>query len=152
MTPATTRPATRAYSSPQRREQAEATRNRILEVFARQLGRLRPGQAPRALTRAGLVAGLSTEVRLTRLRRTRARIGELLESIGAPRADTDRAAAVVAVLESSEAGRPLVDVHGLSFEEAGNAAAEAIEAVVHRLRRLAAAPPVPASPGRNRRR
>ena len=192
---------TRSYTSPQRREQAEATRIRILEAFAAQLGR--PGatdinvteaardagvavrtvyhyfpdkqarveglaawadevfgpvehpletvddlpgytraaylraQRHEALSRAGVVAGFSAEVRLTRMRRTRARIRELLEGIGAPAAETSRAAAVVAVLESSEAGFPLVEGHGLSFEEAGNASAEAITAVIERLRRLA---------------
>jgi hypothetical protein len=91
------------------------------------------------LTRAGLAAGPSSEVRMLRLSRTRRRIRELLDSIGAPAAETERAAAVVAILESSEAGFPLVDGHGLSFTEAGKAAAEAIEAVIDRLRAKAAA-------------
>ena len=57
--------------------------------------------------------------------------------IGAPAAETARAAAVVAVLESSEAGFPLVETHGLSFAEAGEASAAAVSAIIADLRRLA---------------
>jgi AcrR family transcriptional regulator len=196
------RAGTRPYSSPRRQEQAEATQGRILEAFARQLGRPGAGdinvtEAAReagvavrtvyhyfpdrrarvealaawtqaqfgpvehplqtvddlpgyaraayaraerheALTRAGLAAGLSTDVRVARHQRVRARIRELLATIGAPEPETQRAAALVAVLESSEAGFPLVDLHGLSFGQAGQAAAEGIEAVIARLRSQAA--------------
>jgi AcrR family transcriptional regulator len=192
---------TRPYSSVRRREQAEATRQRILEAFARQLGQ--PGavdinitdaardagvavrtvyhyfpdrqarvealaawtqevfgpvdhplekaddipgytraayarsEQHEALTRAGMAGGLSTDVRLHRHQRNRRRIRELLTELGAPAAETERAAAVVTVLESSEGGFPLVDFQGLTFAEAADAAAEAIEAIIARLRSLA---------------
>ena len=202
--------ASRSYSSVTRREQAEATRTRILGAFARQLGRpgaldinvteaareagvaLRtvyhyfpdrrarvealavwvdqqfgpidhpletaddiPGytraayakaERHEALTRAGHVGGLSIDVRLHRHQSRRTRMRDLLAEIGAPEAETERAAAVVALLESSEAGYPLVDFHGMTFTEAAEAAAEAIEAIIARLRDQAGtAVPAPGS-------
>jgi AcrR family transcriptional regulator len=89
-----------------------------------------------ALTRAGMAPGLSTDVRIARHSRVRSRIRELLAEIGAPAPETERAAAVVTVLESSEAGFPLVDFHGLSFADAADAAAEAIEAIIIHLRSI----------------
>jgi AcrR family transcriptional regulator len=86
--------------------------------------------AHEALTRAGLVAGMATDIRLLRLAGTRRRIRQLLDEIGAPAADTARAAAVIAVLESSEAGFPLVEYQGLTFAEAGEAAADAVAAII----------------------
>lgn len=87
-----------------------------------------------ALSRAGVVAGMSSDVRLMRLAATRRRIRELLDALGAPAAETERAAAVIAVLESSEAGYPLVEIHKLSFADAGEAAACAVAAVIADLR------------------
>lgn len=195
---------TRRYSSPRRREQAEATRQRILTAFVRQLGRpgaldinvteaardagvavrtvyhyfpdrrarvegiaawtlegIGPVDHPletaddiagyaraayaRAerhedLMRAGTVAGLSADVHLARHLRTRTRIRQLLADIGAPGPETERAAAVVAVIESSEGGVALIDMQGLTFTEAADAVAETIDAIVARLRSLASNP------------
>ena len=94
-----------------------------------------------SLTRAGLAAGMSTEVRLMRLTTTRRRIRALLDEIRAPADVTARAAAVIAVLESSEAGFPLVDYHRLSFAEAAEAAAEAVAAIIADLRSRATQQP-----------
>ena len=90
-----------------------------------------------ALTRAGMAAGLSTDVRLERHQRVKGRIRELLAELGAPDAETERAAAVVTVLESSEGGFALVDYHGMSIAEAAEAAAEGIQAIIARLRSIA---------------
>jgi AcrR family transcriptional regulator len=212
---ATAPPGTRSYSSPRRDQQAEATRQRILEAFAAQLGRpgagdinvteaakaagvavrtvyhYFPDRAARvdalvawtreqfgpidhrletaddlagytraayaraerheALTRAGIVAGFSSDVRIARHQGMRVRIRELLDEIGAPEADTERAAAMIAVLETSDAGFPLVDSHGLSFSQAADAAADAIDAIIARLRALAAEQPAgsPSKPDRS---
>ncbi|MCG3174795.1 MAG: hypothetical protein GMKNLPBB_03084 [Myxococcota bacterium] len=85
------------------------------------------------LTRAMYVTGLGNEVRLARLKARRAKIQEILAALGADPAETRRAAAVVAMLASSEAGVPLMDIHGLDLATAGEAAAEAVEAIVTRL-------------------
>jgi AcrR family transcriptional regulator len=87
-----------------------------------------------ALTRAAFVAGLADEVRNRRLRARRLEIAALLTGIGAPTDVTTRATAVVSMLASSEAGIPLVDTHGLTVEEAGEAAAQAVAAIVADLR------------------
>jgi hypothetical protein len=68
-------------------------------------------------------------VRLARLARRRARIREVLDELGADAEKTRRAAAIVSLLASSEAGIPLLDLHGLDMEQAGEAAAEATEAI-----------------------
>lgn len=86
------------------------------------------------LLRAQVAAGFALPVRLQRLAARRARIAEVLAAIGAPADLTRRATAVVMTLMSAEAGLPLVDVHGLSFDDAGTAAAEAVAAVVAALR------------------
>jgi AcrR family transcriptional regulator len=91
-----------------------------------------------SLTRAMIAAGFSEEVRRHRLRSRREQFTMLLEAIGAPAPATRRATAVVAMLATSEAGIPLVDVHGLTFSEAGEAAAEAAEVIIRRLREQAA--------------
>ncbi len=191
----------RRYSSPRRQEQAEATRRRILEAFARQLGRpgafdinvteaasdagvsvrsvyhyfpdrsarvdalaewtreaLGPVDHPldtaddivgfmrmayaraerqEAFWRVGMVPGLSTDVRLARHRLIRDRIAELIKGIGAPGPETRRAAAAVTLLESAEGAVVLIDLYGLSFTEAANTAAQAIEAIIAHLRSLA---------------
>ena len=98
-----------------------------------------------SLTRAMIAAGFSEEVRRHRLRNRRAELSKLLEAIGAPGPVTRRATAVVAMLATSEAGIPLVDVHGLSFAEAGAAAAEAAELIIRGLREEAAAVAVAAA-------
>jgi AcrR family transcriptional regulator len=85
------------------------------------------------LTRAMYVTGLGNEVRLSRLKARRAKIQEILATLGADPMETRRAAAVVAMLASSEAGVPLMDIHGLDLANAGEAAAEAVEAIVARL-------------------
>jgi AcrR family transcriptional regulator len=86
------------------------------------------------LTRAMYVAGLADEVRNRRLRSRRLEIAALLTGIGAPAEPTRRAIAVVSLLASGEAGIPLVDIHGLDVLEAGEAAAQAVEAIVADLR------------------
>ncbi len=86
-----------------------------------------------ALTRAMYVAGVGNEIRLARLKARRAHIHALLSTLGAAPAETRRAAAVVAMLASSEAGVPLIDMHHLSLPSAGQAAAEAVQAIVDRL-------------------
>ncbi|MGD9530653.1 MAG: hypothetical protein AB7V44_28230, partial [Pseudonocardia sp.] len=90
------------------------------------------------LTRAMYAAGFANDVRLARLRARRRRIADALAAIGAPAGPTRRAAAIVSLLCSSEAGVPLLDIHGLSVEEAGEAAAEAVRGIVADLRRHAA--------------
>lgn len=86
-----------------------------------------------ALTRAMYTAGIGNEVRLARLAKRRAWIRRLLVEVGAPPAETRRAAAIISLLASSEAGVPLIDVHGLTLADASRAAAEAVEAVLARL-------------------
>lgn len=84
-----------------------------------------------ALVRAHYAtSGLAGEVRRQRRGPRIAGIAEALRSIGADPAHTDRAIALVAHLTSAEAGIPLVDVHGLTHAEAGEAVAQAIEALV----------------------
>lgn len=85
------------------------------------------------LTRAMYTTGIGNEVRLARLAKRRAQIRRLLAEIGAPPAETRRAAAIICLLASSEAGVPLVDVHGLSIAEAGRAAADAVQAILGQL-------------------
>lgn len=87
------------------------------------------------LTRAMYAAGFANDVRLARLRERRRRIADVLAAIGAADGPTRRAAAVVSLLCSSEAGVPLLDIHGLTVEEAGEAAAAAVRAIVADLRR-----------------
>ncbi len=191
----------RRYSSPTRERQAEQTRQRILEVLARQLGRpdavdvnvteaakeagvsvrtvyhyfpdrtarvealaewtreaLGPVDHPlltaddipgftraayaraerqEAFWRIGMVPGLSSDVRRARHGRVRRRIRELLDEIGAPDPETERATAAIILLESPEGGVVLVDMLGLSFVDAADAAAEAIAAVIAQLRAIA---------------
>jgi AcrR family transcriptional regulator len=91
-----------------------------------------------ALTRALYTTGLGGEARNRRLQSRRRRYRQLLDTIGAPRSATRRAAAVISVLATSEAGMPLVDIHKLSFAEAGAAAAAAAEAIITSLREGAA--------------
>jgi AcrR family transcriptional regulator len=86
------------------------------------------------LTRALHAAGVAEEVRIRRLRARRHDIAALLTGLGAPAEPTARAIASVCVLASSEAGIPLVDVHGLTMEEAGEAAAQSVAAIVADLR------------------
>jgi AcrR family transcriptional regulator len=84
----------------------------------------------RALTRASRV-----DDRRTRQRRAhQLEIAALLTGIGAPTAPTNRATAIVAMLSSPEALLPLVDAHGLDPDDAVEAVAEAVEAIVGRLR------------------
>lgn len=84
-------------------------------------------------------AGLAGEVRSQRRSARIAGIRTVLESLGAPPGPTGRAVALVAHLVSAEAGIPLVDVHGLTHAEAGEAAVQAVEAIVADLERAATA-------------
>lgn len=86
------------------------------------------------LTRAIYVSGVAQDVRHRRLRARRNDIAALLTGLGAPAEATARAVAVVSLLASPEAAVPLVDVHGLTMEEAGESAAQAVAAVVADLR------------------
>lgn len=97
----------------------------------------------RVYRRAGehlaLVRALATASRAdtARARRTRGRhldISALLVGIGAPPEPTRRAVAAVCMLAEADALVPLVDVHGLDPEEAAEAAAYAVEAIVADLR------------------
>ena len=90
-----------------------------------------------AFWRIGMVPGLSSDVRRARHGRVRGRIRELLDEIGAPGPETERATAAIILLESPEGGVVLVDMLGLSFVEAADAAAEAITAIIHQLRAIA---------------
>lgn len=95
-------------------------------------------EAHDALVRAQYAtAGLAGEVRTHRRARRIAQIETVLEGIGAPARPTRRAVVLVAHLVSAEAGIPLVDVHGLTHAEAGEAAAQAIDAIVADLERAA---------------
>lgn len=85
------------------------------------------------LTRAIYTVGIGNEVRLARLAKRRAHIRRLLAEIGAPPADTRRAAAVICLLASSEAGIPLLDIHGLTISEAARAASDAVHAILEQL-------------------
>ena len=87
-----------------------------------------------ALWRIGMVPGLSSDVRRARHGRVRRRIRELLDEIGAPGPETERATAAIILLESPEGGVVLVDMLGLSFIDAADAAADAIAAVITQLR------------------
>jgi AcrR family transcriptional regulator len=192
----TTRP--RRYDSPLRREQAERTKEAILEAFAEQLGRpgaaelsvkeasLRAGVAVRtvyhyfpdrqaqlkalaawiearlvpvpfqprtpddlvelgrrlyasfreaeSLGRAQMATGFASEVRALRRERRVRMIREIVGSIDAPPAMVERAAVVIAHLASAEAGIPLTDRYGLTYEEATAAALQAIQAIIADLR------------------
>lgn len=90
------------------------------------------------LVRAQAANGFTSPVRIERLRVRRMAIARLIQAIGVSPAESRRATATVQLLMSAEAGLPLVDVHGLSFTEAGQAAAFAVEAVIERLRATAA--------------
>jgi AcrR family transcriptional regulator len=84
----------------------------------------------RALARASRV-----DDRRTRQRRShQLEIAALLTGIGAPAAPTNRATAIVAMLSSPETLLPLVEAHGLDPDDAVEAVAEAVDAVVRRLR------------------
>jgi hypothetical protein len=83
-----------------------------------------------------MVPGLSSDVRRARHGRVRRRIRELLDEIGASGPETERATASIILLESPEGG-VLVDMLGLSFVDAADAAAEAIAAVIAQLRVIA---------------
>ena len=87
-----------------------------------------------AFWRIGMVPGLSSDVRRARHDRVRKRIRELLDEIGAPGPETERATAAIILLESPEGGVVLVDMLGLSFMDAADAAAEAIAAVISQLK------------------
>jgi AcrR family transcriptional regulator len=84
----------------------------------------------RALARASRV----DDQRTRRRRSHQLDIAALLAGIGAPTAPTNRATAIVAALSSPEALLPLVEAHGLDPDDAVEAVAEAVEAVVWRLR------------------
>lgn len=90
------------------------------------------------LVRAQAANGFTSPVRIERLGKRRTAIARLIQAIGVSPAESRRATATVQLLMSAEAGLPLVDVHGLSFSEAGQAAAFAVEAVIERLRATAA--------------
>lgn len=86
------------------------------------------------LARAIYVSGVAQDVRTRRVRARRNDIAALLTGLGAPAEPTARAIATVSMLASTEAGIPLVDVHGLTMEEAGEAAAQAVAATIADLR------------------
>ena len=86
------------------------------------------------LARAIYVSGVAQDVRTRRLRARRNDIAALLTGLGAPAEPTARAITTVSLLASTEAGIPLVDVHGLTMEEAGEAAAQAVAATIADLR------------------
>src|SRR5579871_5059657 len=91
------------------------------------------------LVRAQTAAGFASEVRTLRRKARVEQIRAVLNGIGAPRAPTDRATAVIAHLASAEAGLPMLDVYGLDRKEAEQAALQAINAVIEDLRSHAAA-------------
>lgn len=86
------------------------------------------------LTRAMFVAGVAEETRTRQVRARRNDIGALLTGLGAPAEPTRRAIAVVSVLASPEAAIPLIDVHGLTVHDAGEAAAQSVAAIIADLR------------------
>lgn len=86
------------------------------------------------LVRAQAGNGFDDPVRRERLRERRADIARVVAALGAPPDVTRRTTALVQLLMSAEAGLPLVDVHGLSFAAAADAACEAIVAVLERVR------------------
>lgn len=90
-----------------------------------------------AFWRIGMVPGLSSEVRRARHGQVRSQIRKLLDDIGAPASETEKATAAVILLESPEGGVVFVDMLGLSFADAADAAANAITAVIAQLRAVA---------------
>lgn len=86
------------------------------------------------LARAIYVAGVAQDVRVRRVRARRHDIAALLTGLGAPAGPTAHAIATVSMLASTEAGIPLVDVHNLTMEQAGEAAAQAVAAIIADLR------------------
>lgn len=99
----------------------------VRRVFGRAGGR-------QDLARALQFGGAADDSRTRRLRARRHEIAALLAGIGAPAASTALATAVVSLLASGEAAIPLVDVHGLTMEEAGEASASAVAAIIGDLR------------------
>jgi hypothetical protein len=102
-----------------------------------------PGHCRRSLARAGrdlpvaraLAAAARAESERSRRRRTRQlEIAALLSGIGAPPGPTLRATAVVALLSAPESLVPLVDGHGLAADDAVEAMADAVAAIVAALR------------------
>jgi AcrR family transcriptional regulator len=94
-----------------------------------------------AVTRALYRSAVGDQVRVRYLAGRRQRYAELLHTIGAPAKATRRASVAVSLLASSEAGMPLVDIHGLTAREAGEVAAQTAAAVIADLRTLAAPTP-----------
>lgn len=93
----------------------------------------------RAAEHLPLARALATASRAdtARARRTRGRhldIAALLTGIGAPTEPTRRAIAAVCMLAELDALVPMVDVHGLEPDEAAEAAAHAVAAIVADLR------------------
>lgn len=87
-------------------------------------------QQNEALVRAQLATGVAVEVRARRRRLRVDAIRTVVAQTGAPADAAARAAAVIAHLISAEAGMPLIDRHGLTFEEAAEAVVQAVEAIV----------------------
>lgn len=90
-----------------------------------------------AWTTALARTGWGNEVRLQFVRPRRRRYAELLTGLGAPAELAERCTAMIALLASSEAGLPLVEVHGLSVEQAGEVAADTAAALIGSLRAAA---------------
>jgi AcrR family transcriptional regulator len=99
----------------------------VRRSYARAVGR-------EHLARAIYVSGVAQDMRTRRVRARRNDIAALLTGLGAPAEATARAIATVSMLASTEAGIPLVDVHGLTMAEAGEAAAQTVAATIADLR------------------
>lgn len=78
--------------------------------------------------------GAGNDVRIRLLEPRRRRYAELLSGLGADDEQTRRVVAMVSLLASSEAGMPLVEIHGLTVAEAGEIAADTAAALIDRLR------------------
>lgn len=91
-------------------------------------------QRNETLLRAQMATGFTAEVRATRRRERTAAIHRVVASVGAPPEQSHRAAALIAHLISADTALPLMDVHGLSLEEASAVVVRAVETIVADLR------------------
>lgn len=83
-----------------------------------------------ALLRALVRSSLGPQIRARRRAGRLQAIKNVLEQIGAGKAETRRAIAIVSLLASADAGVVLADQYGLTLSEAGRACAEATRVIV----------------------
>jgi len=99
------------------------------------------GQLP--LLRAVVRSRLGAQIRARRRAGRLLAIKNVLEQIGAGKAETRRAIAIVSLLASADAGVVLADQYGLTLSEAGRACAETTRAIIDSLNAQAASTQAP---------